>query len=106
MTTMLSRKIAAALMGLTIAAGGVGSIGRAEAGSLTPAEAAAIAGLGGFIVGNIVGHAQHHHPRRARVVVVDSWDLHVARCEARYRTYDEASDTYVGFDGRERLCRL
>lgn len=31
---------------------------------------------------------------------------HVARCEARYRSYDEWSDTFIGNDGRERRCRL
>jgi hypothetical protein len=31
---------------------------------------------------------------------------HVARCEARYRSYDPGSDTYMGFDGERHYCRL
>jgi hypothetical protein len=31
---------------------------------------------------------------------------HVARCEARYRSYDRSTDTYMGFDGKEHACRL
>lgn len=103
MTATLTRKFAAALLGVSIVAGALGTVSRAEAASLTPAEAAAIAGLGGFIVGNMVGHAQHRHQV---VVVEEDWGLHVARCEARYMTYDESSDTYVGYDGYRHRCRL
>lgn len=31
---------------------------------------------------------------------------HVARCEARYRTYDPRTDTFMGYDGRPHYCRL
>lgn len=31
---------------------------------------------------------------------------HVARCEARYQSYDPGSDTFMGFDGERRYCRL
>jgi hypothetical protein len=31
---------------------------------------------------------------------------HVARCEARYRSYDPASDTFLGYDGERHYCRL
>lgn len=31
---------------------------------------------------------------------------HVAACEARYRSYDRYSDTYLGFDGERHYCRL
>jgi len=31
---------------------------------------------------------------------------HVARCEARYRSYDPGSDTYMGYDGERHYCRL
>jgi hypothetical protein len=31
---------------------------------------------------------------------------HVRRCEARYRSYDPASDTYLGYDGIRHRCRL
>jgi len=105
MTANFTRKLAALAMGLTIAAGAVGTAGRASAAGLTPAEAAALAGFGGFVVGTMVGQAQHRHAHRV-VVVEDSWDNHVARCYARYRTYDEVSDTFIGRDGFEHRCRL
>jgi len=31
---------------------------------------------------------------------------HIARCEARFRSYDRWSDTYLGYDGKRHLCRL
>lgn len=31
---------------------------------------------------------------------------HVAACEARYRSYDRASDTYLGLDGVRHRCNL
>ncbi|HQZ11476.1 MAG TPA: BA14K family protein [Devosia sp.] len=41
-----------------------------------------------------------------RVRGSSSWSYHVARCEARYRSYDSRSDTYLGFDGNYHRCRL
>lgn len=31
---------------------------------------------------------------------------HVARCEARFRSYDWRTDTYLGYDGDRHRCRL
>ena len=31
---------------------------------------------------------------------------HTAACDARYRTYDARSDTFIGNDGRAHRCRL
>jgi hypothetical protein len=31
---------------------------------------------------------------------------HVARCLARYRSYDPRTDTFMGYDGRPHYCRL
>lgn len=41
-----------------------------------------------------------HQPRLSR------WERHVRRCYNNYRSYDERSDTFIGYDGRERRCRL
>ena len=47
------------------------------------------------------------HPRRARKLNRSArWQRHVRRCNKRYRTYDERSDTFIGNDGREHQCRL
>lgn len=42
-------------------------------------------------------------PRAARYY--DGGD-HVDRCYARYRSYDERTDTFLGHDGYRRPCRL
>lgn len=31
---------------------------------------------------------------------------HIARCEARFRSYDRRRDSYMGFDGEWHRCRL
>ena len=33
-------------------------------------------------------------------------DDHVALCSARYRSYDPASDTFLGYDGYRHYCNL
>jgi len=31
---------------------------------------------------------------------------HVERCDARYRSYDHRTDTFVGYDCDEHYCQL
>lgn len=77
----------------------------ANAASLTKQEAALLAGAGGFVLGALI--ANSHNRRAVRVIhVEDSWDAHVSRCLARYNSYDPSTDTFVGYDGYERRCRL
>lgn len=67
-------------------------------------QAAAWAGLGGFVLGATIAtlnkgpayHGGHYN----------SWEAHVNRCYARYKSYDHTTDTYIGYDGYERICRL
>jgi len=35
-----------------------------------------------------------------------SYSSHVARCEARYRSYDEETDSFLGYDGYRHRCNL
>jgi len=35
-----------------------------------------------------------------------NYGSHEARCDARYRSYDPGSDTYMGYDGHRHYCRL
>ena len=35
-----------------------------------------------------------------------TYGSHVARCEARFRSYDRPSNTYLGYDGDRHECRL
>jgi hypothetical protein len=51
--------------------------------------------LGGTVTGAITGGGAG----------VDRTD-HVARCAARYRSYDPASDSFMGYDGIRRRCNL
>jgi hypothetical protein len=102
----ITKKLSVSLLAAVVFATGFGSINKASAAGLSREEAAILAGAGGFIVGTLVGAASERHSHRRRVVYVDSWDAHVARCYARYRTYDEASDTYISNSGYERRCRL
>jgi hypothetical protein len=101
------------LLAATVAATAfAGSARESAAFSLSPAEAAAIAGIGGLIVGTaIASHSRpryvyrdvYHDPHRVRA---SAWDAHVARCYARYRSYDHVSDTYLGYDGYRHYCNL
>jgi hypothetical protein len=65
-------------------------------------------GLFGFTFGAIIGGAlanQNNGGYGDRVIGrADS--SHVDRCYARYRSYDERTDTYLGYDGRRHLCNL
>jgi len=55
--------------------------------------AAALFGLAaGAIVGGAISSAQGNS--------------HVQACEARFRSYDRRSDTYLAFDGQRRRCTL
>jgi type IV pilus biogenesis protein CpaD/CtpE len=102
----ITKKLSVSLLAAVVLATGFGSVNQASAAGLSREEAAILAGAGGFIVGTLVGAASERQSHHRRVVYVDSWDAHVARCYARYRTYDEASDTYISNSGYERRCRL
>jgi hypothetical protein len=52
----------------------------------------AAAAIFGFALG-VMGTAAAH-------------SAHVARCEAHYRSYDRATDTFLGYDGQRHRCRL
>lgn len=54
------------------------------------------AGIVGLAVGTIAGAA----------IAGSSGNSHVARCEARYQSYDVRSDTYLGYDGYRHGCPL
>jgi len=85
----------------------LGATQQSSAESLSPGEAAAIAGIGGFIIGAMVNSQPDYHGHYAGGYhPASSWEAHVARCYARYRSYDHRTDTYRGFDGHYHYCRL
>lgn len=104
----LRTKFGSSLLSLTIAAGTMaGTVEQSAAKKLSKGEIAAIAGVGGFVLGLGIananrgpGYHRHHHG------YANSWQAHVNRCYARYRTYSHHTDTYIGHDGYQHYCRL
>lgn len=62
------------------------------------------AGFFGFTFGTILGAAIAN--QQPRTVYSGDWDAHVRACHARYRSYDEATDTFLGYDGVRHRCNL
>lgn len=103
-----SKMISGLLATAVVATGLIATVEQSSAGSLTKAEAAALAGAGGFIAGAIIagGMRPAPEPYYDAYYAADPYDSHVQRCLARYRSYDPRTDTYVGYDGRLRYCQL
>lgn len=100
----LKTKIASTLLSLTVLAGVLGgTVAQSEAKKLSKGEVAAIAGVGGVLLGLGIANANRGPDYYG---YSNSWDAHVQRCFARYRSYNPYTDTYVGYDGYERRCRL
>jgi hypothetical protein len=57
------------------------------------------ASIFGFAAGAIIGGAAASAARA-------NSSSHVAACEARYRSYDVRSDTFLGYDGIRHRCTL
>ncbi|MCB1492963.1 MAG: BA14K family protein [Rhodobiaceae bacterium] len=86
--------------------------------AVSPAEAKhwhhhnGAAALGGFAAGALFGAAvaQPRYYAPAPVYVepapVYYYDRHDARCAARYQSYNPATNTWIDFKGRVRVCRL
>lgn len=101
----LRTKVVSSLLSLSVVAGAMaGTVGQSEAKKLGKGEVAAIAGVGGLILGLGIANASRgpYYDGYHR----SSWELHVDRCYARYRTYDHRTDTYIGFDGYPHRCKL
>lgn len=65
--------------------------------------AAGLFGLGfGAILGGIIANGNN----RAPIYSGGGSSSHVDACYARYRSYDERSDTFMGYDGVRHRCRL
>lgn len=62
-------------------------------------DAAIAAGIFGFAIGAMAGAAANSNSGGLS-------NAHVERCQARYRSYDVATDSYMGYDGRRHRCNL
>jgi hypothetical protein len=72
-----------------------------------------VAGIFGLAIGAIIagaianGNNNNNSGRSSGDRVIGRVDSgHVARCYARYKSYDERSDTFLGYDGVRHLCNL
>jgi hypothetical protein len=69
-----------------------------------------IAGIFGLAIGAIIAGAIANGNNNSRVPndrVVGRLDRgHIARCYARYKSYDERTDTFMGYDGIRHACNL
>ena len=77
--------------------------------------AAAIIGLalGAIVIGSLADQNRRTNRNYAyddrydrRYDARDAQWQHIRRCEARYRSYDRYSDTFIGRDGRRYYCNL
>lgn len=69
------------------------------------------AGIFGLAIGAIVGGAianQNQNQGNGDVVIgrPGNYSNHVDACYARYRSYDERTDTFLGYDGDRHRCTL
>jgi hypothetical protein len=65
---------------------------------------AAAAGIAGLAAGALIGGAIASQQAQAAPTYVVPDQNAVAYCAQRYRSYDPASGTYVGYDGVRRSC--
>ena len=101
----LRTKLVSSLLSLTVLAGAMaGAVEQSAAKKLSKGEVAAIAGVGGFVLG--LGIASANRGPYYDGHYYNSWEAHVNRCYARYKTYDHRTDTFMGNDGYEHRCRL
>lgn len=65
-----------------------------------------IGNVGAGIFGFIAGAAIASGINNANDGYDRGWESHVARCEARFRSYNARTDTYLGYDGDYHRCNL
>lgn len=68
---------------------------------------AGILGLAiGAIVGGAIANSNKNNNTRPAPTVSRRDNGHVARCYQRYKSYDERTDTFLGYDGLRHPCTL
>lgn len=70
---------------------------------LDPLAAGIFGAAFGAIIGGAIANGNNRNNDR---VVGRSYDSHVDACYARYRSYDERTDTFMGYDGVRYRCNL
>jgi hypothetical protein len=75
---------------------------------ITPFVAALLIGSFWTGVGTtaVLSNANHLDRTRSDVVITATTDDHITACHARYRSYDESTDSWLGRDGVWHVCTL
>ena len=75
---------------------------------ITPLAIAVLIGTFWAGVGTaaVVGHNSQWNQPRTDVVISATTDDHIAACHARYRSYQEDTDMWLGRDGQWHECQL
>lgn len=60
----------------------------------------------GAILGGALASGNNNNNNNGDRVVGRASSSHVDACYARYRSYDERTDTFMGYDGVRHLCNL
>ena len=68
-------------------------------GGLKPGQAAALGVLGGVIIGSAIANSNRRSARAAGLPAA-----HYGYCDAKYKSYVIATNTYTGYDGLQHYC--
>ncbi|KFC71078.1 BA14K-like protein [Devosia sp. LC5] len=69
--------------------------------------AAGLFGFGfGALLGGAIANQNNNNYGGQPVYGGSSYQAHVNACYSRYRSYDEETDTFMGYDGIRRRCQL
>lgn len=69
--------------------------------------AAGLFGFGfGALLGGAIANQNNNNYGGQPVYGGSSYQAHVNACYSRYRSYDEETDTFMGYDGVRRRCQL
>ncbi|MET0436208.1 MAG: BA14K family protein [Devosia sp.] len=60
----------------------------------------------GAAIGSIIANSNNNGGGGVVVSRANGYDSHVQACYNRYRSYDEETDTFMGFDGIRHRCNL
>jgi hypothetical protein len=71
-------------------------------GGLRSGEAAALGVLGGILIGGMLAGANRRPAQPVQPAALPA--AHYAYCDAKYRSYVIATDSYTGYDGYQHRC--
>jgi len=71
-------------------------------GGLKPGEAAALGAVGGLLVGTIIANSSKQQVQPAPSTGLPM--QHYVWCDAKYKTYVIATNTYTGYDMKPHYC--